>query len=113
MDTLDKKGHRNAPLLFIVSKWDTVSAEYGSAADFLKEKAAMVWGRLNESDRNVTILNFTIGQARGARFSYNPESSEKMFNWMYKAQMGIDLGEAVPKSFWEKVWSRVSKSIKK
>lgn len=114
LDMLDMKGHRSAPLLFIVSKWDTVSSEFASVSDFLKEKAAMIWGRLNEADRNVTILNFSIGELQGEnRFKYDPESSEKMFNWMYKAQMGIDLGEMVSKSFWDKVWNRISKRGKK
>jgi hypothetical protein len=109
LNTIDLKGHRKCPILFIVSKWDTMNGVYSRPEDFLKENMPLIWAKMHEADRDVSIMSFSLGevetkghQTKIAQFK--PENSEKLFNWMYKTQMGVDLDEPVSKSLWNKLW---------
>ena len=109
LNTIDLKDYRKCPILFIVSKWDTVSSVYSKPEDFLKENAPLIWAKMHEADRDVTIMSFSLGEVetKGHQTKitqFKPENSEKLFNWMYKIQMGVELDEPVSKSLWNKLW---------
>jgi hypothetical protein len=99
-DELDRIGHTKTPLLFVVSKWDLVQDKYESIEDFLKDKSPIIWNKINESQRKIDRLKFSIGDVDPTNnsFNYDPKNSNELFQWMYKTQMGVDLDEKLATS---------------
>lgn len=110
LDELDRTGHSDTPLLMIVSKWDLVEDGFESPAEFLRQKAPIIYNKLLKPTR--TIMSFSIGNVDEAKdiYDYDPTSSNKLFGWMYKTQMGLELDEPISKSLWQKLLSRLQRS---
>lgn len=108
IDTLDANEHTNTPLLLLVTKWDTIENEYVNAKDFVKKEFSPIWGTLNQNERNIQIGEFSIGEVtevNGDNLAdstiiekFNSTYPERVFNWMYKTQIGEK-----NKTFFEKI----------
>lgn len=95
LDELDRIGHTNSPIIFVVSKWDMVKDKYNSVEEFFLDKDPIMWNKICESERNATTMKFSIGEVdvSSDSFKYNPSNSNELFKWMYKTQMGVSLDE--------------------
>lgn len=93
LDELDRLGHRTAPILFVVSKWDMVQDKYNSVEDFFLDRDPIMWNKICESERNSATMKFSIGKVSGDSFKYDPSNSNELFKWMYKTQLGVSLDE--------------------
>lgn len=109
IDLLDKNGHTNTPLLLLVSKWDKIKNNYTCVDEYLENEFDSIWGRTHEKVRDITIAEFSIGEVDSSNknlIKYDPSYAERVFNWMYKNQMGHNLDgktDAKPMSFLEKI----------
>jgi hypothetical protein len=106
---LDKIGHHASPIIIVISKWDLVEDEYDSPADFLKAQAPIIWGIVNESERDVSLMTFSIGSVdkESGTYVYSPKNSDQLFKWMYHTQMGVELDEDLSASkggIWNKLF---------
>jgi hypothetical protein len=112
LNELGQIGHQSTPIILIVSQWDRVAKDYASPTDFLQKKAPIVWARLSESGREATIMAFSIGDVDGStgKYSYNAESSNKLFGWMYRTQMGTELDEEVRPGLWKKIMQIINRN---
>jgi GTPase SAR1 family protein len=111
INTLDANEHTNTPLLLLVTKWDTIKDKYANAEDFVKKEFSPIWGTLNQNERKITIGKFSIGEVIGdnptaTNFeNFDSTYPERVFKWMYKTQIGINLDNETEKekSFFEKI----------
>lgn len=109
IDLLDKNGHTNTPLLLLVSKWDKIKNNYSCIDEYLENEFDSIWGRIHEKVRDITIAEFSIGEVDSSNknlIKYDPSYAERVFNWMYKNQMGHNLDgktDAKPMSLIEKI----------
>ena len=90
---LDKAEKSDVDFILVLSKWDLVSEEYKSGIDFLKEKANIIFNRLSEDDRNVSIKIFTVGNVSEEGFEFEYKYAEDIFKLMYLQTTGQDLIE--------------------
>lgn len=115
IDTLDANEHTDTPILLLVTKWDTIKNEYLDAKDFVKKEFNPIWGTLNNSERNIKIGEFSIGEVIGDNptatdfETFDPTFPERVFNWMYETQKGVSLNEK-NKGFFEKILDFFKKS---
>jgi GTPase SAR1 family protein len=114
LDILTRKGLKQVPILLMLSKWDLVRNQYESVEDFLKKEARLIWNHVNQPDRNVTIMSFSIGHVDIHSNTYNYEhgDTEKLFNWMYSTQLGVDLNAQIDQSIFKRFWDRFNRSKK-
>jgi hypothetical protein len=109
IDLLDKNEHTNTPLLLLVSKWDKIRNNYTSVDEYLEKEFDTIWGRIHEKVRDITIAEFSIGEVDSTNknlIKYDPGYAERVFNWMYKNQMGRNLDGSTdhePLNFFEKI----------
>lgn len=104
INLMDQNGHRETPVLLLVTKWDAVSG-YKDVETYLKSEYKKIWGTIQQAGRNFTFAEFSIGDVdlhAKKIIAYNPTYPERVFGWMYKQQMGVDLNEPERKSggFW-------------
>lgn len=100
LDELDRISHKDTPMLFIVSKWDLVADKFDTVEAFLADRAPIIFNKVNESARNVSLMKFSIGNVDSTSDSYvyNQVNSNQMFEWMYHTQMGVRLDEDITAS---------------
>ena len=91
IEELDRVGHTDTPILFIVSKWDLVKDKYKNVDEFFKDKSPVIWSKINEASRKCSIMKFTIGEVADDNLNYNyvPETSRQLFDWMYETQLEV------------------------
>lgn len=95
---LDANKHDDTPILLLVSKWDLVK-DYKDAEDFLKNEYESIWATVNQTGRDFTISEFSIGEVNDDNIDekiiekYDPSYPEKVFRWMYKTQLNVDLDD--------------------
>ncbi|PJX22784.1 hypothetical protein CAP47_07090 [Psychroflexus sp. S27] len=91
IDLLDKNDHTETPLLFLVTKWDTIEDNYNDVEEYIKSEYPPIWGKLNQQARDISYSKFSIGKVNEDNDEikkYSPEHAEKVFNWFYKKQTG-------------------------
>ena len=96
IETLDSNEHTSTPLLILVSKWDTIKDQYKDVEEYLETEFEDVWGAANQQHRNISIAEFSIGRVNieeNKPLSYDPSYPERVFNWLYKTQIGTSLIE--------------------
>lgn len=92
---LDANKHDDTPILLLVSKWDLVK-DYKDAEDFLKNEYESIWATINQTGRDFTTSEFSIGEVVEENTiieKYEPRYAEKVFRWMYKTQLNVDLDD--------------------
>jgi hypothetical protein len=105
-DILTRKGLKEVPILLLMSKWDLVHDQFESVEDFLKKEAPLIWHHVNNPDRIVTIMPFSIGHVdtNSNTYVYDHRDTEKLFAWMYHTQLGKDLNQQVDQSLFKRFW---------
>ncbi|MEX0997611.1 MAG: hypothetical protein WDZ45_11220 [Flavobacteriaceae bacterium] len=111
IDSLDANEHTDTPLLFLVTKWDTIKDEFSSAEEFVRSVFNPIWGTLKQEKRKINIGEFSIGVVNGndpaaTNFeTFDPTYPERVFKWMYKTQTGVSLDNNTKKekSFFQKL----------
>lgn len=100
LDELDRINHKDTPMLFIVSKWDLVAKEFDTVEEFLEKRAPIIYTKVNESVRNISLMKFSIGNvdSDSDSYVYSEVNSNQLFEWMYSTQMGIRLDEDISSS---------------
>ena len=96
INLIDQNDHTGTPLLFLVSKWDLVSDSYENVEEYIKKEYKPIWGTLNQSAREISYAEFSIGEVRDDNKlikEYDPKYAEKVFNWFYEKQTGCSLIE--------------------
>lgn len=92
INLIDQNNHTGTPLLFLVSKWDTVNQNYNDVQSFLEEEYPRIWGVLNQERRNVSYAEFSIGSVDSSDSKmiekYDYTYAERVFKWMYNVQVG-------------------------
>jgi hypothetical protein len=99
IDLLDQNNHTSTPLLLLVSKWDLVDDIYSNVEDYIKEEYPVIWGTLNQRERNISYANFSIGEVDEDNKikNYEAKYAEKVFDWFYENQTGDSLKNEKPK----------------
>jgi hypothetical protein len=92
INLLDQNHHTGTPILFLVSKWDTVKQNYSDVQSFLEEEYPRIWGVLNQERRSVSYAEFSIGTVDSNNSKiikkYDYSYAERVFKWMYNVQVG-------------------------
>lgn len=104
VNLMDQNGHGETPVLLLVTKWDAVE-DYEDVESYLRNEYKKIWGIIQQAGRNFTFAEFSIGDVdKNTKeiIEFDPSYPERVFSWMYKQQMGIDLNEPEKKSgrFW-------------
>lgn len=94
IDLIEENGHRETPILFLVTKWDVMKEKFNSVKEYLnQEELETIYGTLNEAGRNFRFGRFSIGEVNQDNkiSKYDRSYAERVFNWMYESQIGVDL----------------------
>ncbi len=108
---LDQYEHRETPLIMLISKWDIVEDQYKDAEDFLRRNDEVIWSRLQDSDRKVSYMKFSIGTEDSGGFKYDRQDSEKLLSWMYETAHGIPLKEPARLPWWKSLFSLFKRKV--
>jgi|SRR5690554_1813123 len=100
INLIDSNEHNETPILLLVSKWDLVN-EYKQVEDYLKNEFSQIWGMINQAGRSFDYAEFSIGKVIGNTIEeYDYSYSERVFNWVYKNQIGVSLIEQPKEEGW-------------
>lgn len=111
IDTLDSNEHTSTPVLILVSKWDLYKNSYNNVEEYLKTEFEDIWGVANQSMRNISYAEFSIGEVEKERneriLCFDPSYPERVFNWFYKTKTGkslsVDNESEKELSLWDKI----------
>lgn len=103
INRIDIEEHTNTPILFLVTKWDTIENEYNSAKNYLENEYPEIWSTLHDENRNADYGKFSIGQVDESTNSivdFDYSFPKNVFKWIYKQHTGVELDSPAKKGNW-------------
>ena len=116
IERLDSNDHTETPLLILVSKWDTVKDQFDNVEQYLEDEFEDILATANQANRNISFAEFSIGKVdvlENRPLSYDHSYPERVFNWLYKNQIGKSLIAEENKIINGNWISRLLKSLKR